>query len=290
MRGDHASQYDADYYASHCGVPYTWDNPWWPEFFGRIADALVAHVAPRSALDAGCALGFAVSALRERGVQAYGLDISDFAISQIPANIRPFCRVGAVTDGFERQYDTIVCIEVLEHLPPDEAEPAIANLCAHTDAVLFSSTPLDETEPTHLNVRPPSYWALLFAAHGFFRDTAFDAGVVAPHACLFLRQQSISAAALAAEYEQIYVESRLREGDLSARLCLLEERAAELADTEASRRGALDKWERIQQRPSWRIYLKLLALRNHLVPRGTARDRALRRFWMGRRRDDTSAT
>ena len=269
MSSDFASLYSAEYYASHCGVPYTWDNPWWPEFFGRIADALVAHVAPRSALDAGCALGFLVSALRERGVDAYGVDISEFAIGQVPPDVRPFCRVGALMEPFDRKYDAIVCIEVLEHLRPVEADPAIENLCGHADAVLFSSTPTDVTNPTHLNVQPPSYWATLFAGQGFFRDTTFDAGVVAPHACLFVRR-SLAAAELAAAYEQIYVEARLREAGLQQRVRTLEESAAADAAVAAAER------ERVQQRPSRRLYLLPIALRTRLAPPGTLRDRALR--------------
>jgi len=271
---DNVSPYDADYYASHCGVPYTWDNPWWPEFFGRIADALVASIGPRSVLDAGCALGFLVSALRARGVDAHGVDLSEFAIESVPTDLRPFCRVGSLTEPFDREYDAVVCIEVLEHLLPAEAEPAIENICAHTGTVLFSSTPTDLTEPTHLNVQPPSYWSALFADRGFFRDTTFDAGVVAPHACLFVRRD-VGAAELASAYEQIYVETRLREAALEQRIRTLVESAAH--SIEADDRAALSEWQRIQLRPSWRVYLALVGLRARLAPAGTARDRALRR-------------
>ena len=49
----------------------------------------------------------------------------------------------------------------------------MANLCPHTADVLFSSTPFDYDEATHLNVQPPDYWAALFARHGFYRDVDF---------------------------------------------------------------------------------------------------------------------
>jgi SAM-dependent methyltransferase len=172
--------YDEFYYAHYCGSrPYRRD-PEWLEFFASIAAEIVARIAPRSALDAGCAMGMLVEALRDRGVEAEGVDISPYAIEQARPDVRPHCRVASVADPFGRRYDLIVCIEVLEHLPAREAERAIANLCRFTEDVVFTSTPEDFREATHLNVQPPEYWAEAFARHGFFRDVEFDATFIAP--------------------------------------------------------------------------------------------------------------
>jgi len=67
-------------------------------------------------LDAGCAIGFLVEALRERGVDARGFDISEYAISQVPEHLQPYCTLGSITDEIDGRYDLITCIEVLEHL------------------------------------------------------------------------------------------------------------------------------------------------------------------------------
>jgi len=166
-------------------VPYRWGEPVWDEFFGNLAGEVVARLHPRTVLDAGCAIGFLVKALRDRGVEAEGFDISAWAISQVHREAQPFCRVASVTDELSQDYDLITCIEVLEHVSPQEAVAAVANLCRHGRAVLFSSTPGHFDEVTHLNVRPPDYWAGLFARHGFYRDVDFDAGFVSPDAVLF---------------------------------------------------------------------------------------------------------
>ena len=108
-----------------------------------------------------------VEALRDRGVKATGIDISKWAIDQVPEKIRQFCTVASITDDFEGRYDLITCTEVLEHLPPSLAAESVANLCRHSDAILFSSTPDDFDEPTHLNVEPTGYWAQLFFREGF---------------------------------------------------------------------------------------------------------------------------
>ncbi|MGH7611269.1 MAG: glycosyltransferase [Candidatus Dormibacteria bacterium] len=188
----HNDLYGSEYYDVYIGSaegsappPYQWGEPVWEGFFGRIATELVAQLQPKSALDAGCALGFLVKALRDRGVDAAGLDTSTWAIAQIPAHTASHCRVGSITAELERDYDLIACIEVLEHVSPEEAEQAVANLCRHSKAVLFSSTPEHFEEVTHINVRPPDYWAALFARHRFYRDWDFDAGFVSPHAVLF---------------------------------------------------------------------------------------------------------
>jgi len=68
------------YYAHDCGTPYE-RNEHWREFFGEIAETVVRELAPTTVLDAGCAIGLLVEALRERGVDAYGVDVQACAIA-----------------------------------------------------------------------------------------------------------------------------------------------------------------------------------------------------------------
>jgi len=195
-----AEIFDAFYYAHGCGRPYQRDDEWL-QFFGTIADRIVSDIGPGSVLDAGCAMGFLVEKLRERGVEAFGVDISEYAIAQAQPDIRPYCWVGSVADPLPRHYDLIVTIEVLEHMPQDEAERALANFCQSTDDILFSSTPLDYKEASHLNVHSPEYWATLFARRGFYRDVDFDAAFITPWATRF-RRRNDPAPRLISDYER----------------------------------------------------------------------------------------
>lgn len=181
--------YDKEYFEKHCGlIPYRRDVPQWSEFFGKVAEALNQNLKPCTVLDVGCAIGFLVEEFWRRGVRAYGIDISEYAISQIPQDLRSFCRVLSATaplpDDFPQYYDLITCIEVLEHITEEEARDAIGNMASRTTCILFSSTPHDLTEPTHVNVRPVIYWLQLFAAVGFYPDLRFDASFVSPQAFL----------------------------------------------------------------------------------------------------------
>lgn len=184
----HGSIFDAWYYAHCCGRPYARDEQWL-RFFGTIADRITADMQPSRALDAGCAMGLLVEALRTRGVDAEGLDISAYAIEKAEGEARGHCRVASLTDDLGSRYDLIVCIEVLEHMPPADGLAALANICRHTDDVLFSSSPYDLAEATHVNVQPPEGWAELFAREGFLRDLDYDASYITPWAVRYRRRR-----------------------------------------------------------------------------------------------------
>ncbi len=179
-----AELYGREYYANGCGpVPYE-RSEHWLHFFAMVADQMIRALHPTRVLDAGCAMGFLVEAFWDRGVYCEGIDISPYAISQVRRDIAEYCSVGSLTEPIPGKFDLVTCIEVLEHLPPDETRAAVENLCAVSDAIFFSSTPNDFNEPTHVNVRPSIYWLSLFSEFGFRPDAWFDASFLTPHAML----------------------------------------------------------------------------------------------------------
>lgn len=219
-----AETYDACYFEHCCGQPYRRDEHW-TGFFSSIADRIVGGIHPKRVLDAGCAMGLLVEALRDRGVDAEGIDISSHAIASVFEPIRLFCRQGSIADELSARYDLIVTIEVLEHLPAHEGDAVIANICRHTDDVLFSSTPFDQQEPTHVNVQRSEYWAERFARHGFFRDVDFDASFVTPWAVRF-RQSGEPLPRVVRNYERRLVEALERLAPVEARLASVEHQLA----------------------------------------------------------------
>jgi len=205
--------FNAYYYAHDCGEPYQ-RNQAWLSLFNGFAARIISDIGPETVLDAGCAMGFLVEALRQRNVQAWGIDISEYAIRNVHPDFQPYCQVGSIIEPFPHpRYDLIVCIEVLEHLPAEQAEKAIANLCQHSDDILFSSTPFDYKEATHFNVRPPEFWAEGFARNGFFRDVDFDASFITPWAVRFCRQDK-PLVRLVHDYERRLVPLRIENTEL----------------------------------------------------------------------------
>ncbi len=204
-RDDAGRLYGSWYYDSYT-VPYD-ENEHWMTFFGNVADAIVTQLAPRRVLDAGCAKGFLVAALRERGVEAYGFDLSEFAVGSAPEAARPYVRVGSLTEPIEERYDLVTCVEVIEHLDPTDAPRAVAQLSQASDTLLLSSTPGDLQEPTHVNIQPPERWSQLFAVNGMFRDFHHDAGYLSPWAVLYRRAER-SVADVVLDYERAWVALR----------------------------------------------------------------------------------
>ena len=196
------SNFGEDYYMhGGCGGPYTQ----YREFFHGIAERIVADFAPTSVLDAGCAFGYLVEALRELGVEAYGIDISTYAINQVSEDVRPYCKVASLLedlpDDMPHHYDLVTNIEVLEHLHEKESLSALAKLCTLTERIVFSSTPDDITEPTHYNVRLSEYWCLNFAEHGFRHALDYQADYISPQAMLF-HKEDMSPVSLVEDYER----------------------------------------------------------------------------------------
>lgn len=181
-------EYGASYFLNYWGGggPYERSERWLT-FFDDVAAGIVRDLQPVSVLDAGCAMGFLVEALRKRGVEAWGIDISEHAISRVDDSVKDYCRTASLVEPLDRRYDLIACIEVLEHIPGTHTDRAIANLCQATDRLLISSTPEDCGEPTHLNVQPQEAWSAALARQGFFRDLERDFSYISPWAVLYTK-------------------------------------------------------------------------------------------------------
>jgi SAM-dependent methyltransferase len=291
------------YYAHDCGIPYE-RSEHWLAFFDNIAERIVSELGPTSVLDAGCALGMLVESLRKLGVEAYGMDVSEYAIDNADPSVREHVWVATLVEPLPRRYDLITCIEVIEHLPAAEADQAIANLCAASDRVLLSSSPFDYGEPTHVNVRQPEDWAVSFAKHGFVRNLDVDLSFLTPWAMLFERR-SMPLHEVVRDYDRtmwrlkqevqqmretiLLQQSRLeeqfplREDFTSVKEELLSTRdmligtEAQLGDAmgrvraldaELSRyRIAVEQLEQFRRSPVWRLYEPYHQLRSRLVGR-----------------------
>jgi GT2 family glycosyltransferase/SAM-dependent methyltransferase len=269
--------YDSYYYAHGCGREYKRDHEWL-KFFGTIADRIISDLNPGTVLDAGCALGLLVESLWRRNIEAYGIDISEYAIQNVHPEIRPYCWTGSILEPFPRKYDLIVSIEVLEHLLPEQADLAVSNLCRHSDDILFSSSPLDYKEITHFNVQSPEYWAELFARHGFFRDVDFDASFITPWAVRFRKtHEPITRVILPYERRLWHL---LQDNEATRQLNLeqrreLAEKDQVIRDLRLQLEQTQKRWQHLEKSLGWVVMLRLQKLRAWIAPMHSVRDQAM---------------
>jgi SAM-dependent methyltransferase len=257
-----------EYYFRHdCGEPYE-RSEHWLEFFDGIADHVVRELRPLSVLDAGCAIGMLVEAFQRRGVDAEGLDISAWAIEQAPPDVREHLRVASLTEPLPRRYDLITCIEVVEHMSPADGRAAVDTMCAATDRILLSSSPVDYGEPTHLNVQSPEHWSALLAGHGFVRNLDYDASYITPWAALYERSTA-PVPEVVRSYDRAWWRLRSEVDELRSRVLAMQSQlestsAGDATDDDADERAALEQAKELRHERA-QLREQILRLRDLVV-------------------------
>jgi len=182
--------YDEAYYRDHLGpIPCSYNSEEWCRFFLGVANEIKERYNPFRVIDAGCGIGLLVDCLLSMGMRALGFDSSEYAVQEAhKQGLLHYVAPSSLEfmDDLKWHADFVSCIEVLEHIPEDKANVCIKNLCnMSTQYILFSSSPDDLTEPSHINVQPEDYWLKLFNAHGFEKvDTATW---LCPHAIILAK-------------------------------------------------------------------------------------------------------
>jgi SAM-dependent methyltransferase len=141
---------------------------------------LVQKLLPvHSVCDVGCGVGTWLRAWRELGVEdVIGLDGDYVDQSMLVVPQAQFLardlRQPIVVD---RRFDLAMSMEVAEHLPPERSESFVADLVALAPVVLFSAAIPRQGGTDHRNERWQSYWAGLFAGHGYLACDVLRAAV-----------------------------------------------------------------------------------------------------------------
>ncbi len=111
--------------------------------FRQLAVQVRDLLGARSALDVGCAKGFLVRALRRQGVDAWGADLSEYAVNTAPDEVRPWLRVGRCQDlPFpDSLFDALILMETLEHIPPPELDRTLEEIRRLTKRWVLATIP-----------------------------------------------------------------------------------------------------------------------------------------------------
>lgn len=179
-----AEQFDLDYYENGVitGKSGYMNYQWMPELTIKLAYNIIKYLnikEDEKVLDYGCAKGYLVKALRLLDVNAYGVDISNYAIKLSDAEVRDYCLLVSESDPLpsEECYDWLVTKDVLEHMPEStlddflEKSRLVAKKSFHVvplgDANDKYIVPEYENDITHVLAKPKEWWQRKFESHGW---------------------------------------------------------------------------------------------------------------------------
>ena len=256
----------------------------WEESFDRLSENIIMDFHPGSVLDVGCGNGALIKCLRERGIDAWGVDTSNEIIQHALSQVQSYCQVGSLSEPFPQpRYDLIICIDVIEHLPPESAESVIGNLCRHSDDILISCLSLDIDTHEGLNTKPPGYWTDLFMHFGFVHNIYFEDELINPWAMHF-KKSGMPVNELIQNYEaklqQLTQENDLRRLqavdhilELSRNEHQHQAQIQRLRSTNAQTQADLDA---VLNSTSWQFMMRVQNVRKRIIPIGSKREAVMR--------------
>jgi 2-polyprenyl-3-methyl-5-hydroxy-6-metoxy-1,4-benzoquinol methylase len=180
------SWYDADYF--EYGRKSNWrDGYTWSAFAGLFRDTaeFLSTMFPegKSYLDAGCAKGFLVRTLRERGKDAWGFDHSSWALDHAEESAKLFLRLADVEEvEFDREFDILLCFFLLESLTEEQAlaflkrarfwtrHAIVAVIHACDDESSTKPRGGDDHDLSHITLRSRAWWHDLILRAGWRQD------------------------------------------------------------------------------------------------------------------------
>src|SRR3954470_22491172 len=143
--------YDESYFTKRGGgapyVGYPLELNGFQGNFESLADEIKTRFEPARLLDVGCATGHLVKALRDKSVQAEGIDFSQWAVDNA---VTPVVRGSALelpwADG---EFDTVISQDFMEHMHPDDLPAVIAEQVrvARPGATIAHLIPFYDTDP-----------------------------------------------------------------------------------------------------------------------------------------------
>lgn len=188
-----SADFEEGYWERAEGSNYTnyGDDPGW----GPIVSLMTKFCGERQTIiEAACSKGYFVRKARQYGHDATGFDLSEYAISKAPADVRQFVRVhdAITTWPYRMNYADIVAgWEFFEHIHDENIPRVLGNMMAvlkpggelwlKTGIVVPDSHPFagqEDHDHTHVAVHDREWWEDLFMSAGLIhlpdREAALD--------------------------------------------------------------------------------------------------------------------
>ena len=177
-------KYNEHYFENgvRCGTSLYSNYRWMPELTIPMAFRMIEILDIKSGqtvLDFGCAKGFLVKSLRLLYRNAYGVDVSQYAVNNCDPSVANYIRkidtVNDITD-FGIHFDHIISKDVFEHISYDDIFSIVSTMRTLTTC-LFAIVPLGdkhaytidsyELDTTHVIRENKIWWSDLFKSCGF---------------------------------------------------------------------------------------------------------------------------
>lgn len=126
------------------------------------------HFKPKRVFIHGCGMGYRVNCFISLGVDAWGMDISEYAIK----NAFGYARGRIFNEIPNGEFDLIISYDVLEHMTDEQIDKALKKLYEiSTKHVLFAITSKDNPnfvrDPTHINGKTMKEWTDVIESFGW---------------------------------------------------------------------------------------------------------------------------
>lgn len=179
------NKYNEDYYERgvQLGISGYTNYRWIPQLTLPMCEMIANYLCipkDQKILDFGCAKGYLVKAFTELGYDCEGVDISEYAISQSPQEIRHKLFLYNKQNLKNKYYNTVIAKDVFEHINPAELKEILWELSDITDRI-FCVVPLGDGEKyivpeyekdiTHVIRQPKEWWVNHFKQSGW--NTSF---------------------------------------------------------------------------------------------------------------------
>ena len=139
----------------------------------------------KSALDVGCSFGHLVAGLREKKIDAWGIDISEAAFDKASKEVRPFLKIVNVKDMkiFEdNSFELVTAFDMMEHLYIEEimtardeiSRVASKHILIRVPSASYSAEPwladisYKIVDKDHVSIYPVDFWIRRFIECGKF--------------------------------------------------------------------------------------------------------------------------
>ena len=174
--------FDKDYFQSglETGKSNFQNYRWLPELTMSLAMTLIDKLNIKKdyhILDFGCALGFLVKAFRLLHREAWGVDISEYAIRNADPVIKRYCHHASKLQGLPSQFDVCIAKDVFEHMILTDLQNLLTNFFFYHTTTLFVVVPLgrrgkyvapaNDLDKSHIICEDLKWWRDLFEQSGW---------------------------------------------------------------------------------------------------------------------------